>query len=75
MPLFEYICQKCGEEFEELVLNASEKVKCPKCSSSRVKKKMSVFAHKSGENFRPSTSGSSCSTCSATSCATCGIKK
>ena len=74
MPLFEYICKKCGEEFEELVLK-DEKVRCPKCSSARVEKKMSVFAYKSGDKFRASSSSSSCATCSATSCATCGIKR
>ncbi len=58
MPIYEYTCCSCGKEFEELVLSSSEKVKCPKCKSAKVDKKMSVFAHKGEEGFKPS-SGSS----------------
>lgn len=43
MPLFEFVCQDCGEAFEELV-NRSTKVACPACQSSRVEKQLSVFA-------------------------------
>ena len=71
MPLFEYKCKKCSKEFEELVRSSDEKVKCPACQSADVEKKMSVFAHKSGEKFRPSTSASACSSCTASSCSTC----
>lgn len=74
MPVFEYRCKKCGNEFEELVLNQNEKVKCPSCSSDQVEKKMSVFAHKSSEEFRASSSSSSCVSCSTTSCPTCSTK-
>ncbi len=72
MPLFEYQCKKCKKEFEELVRNSDEKVCCPKCSSGKVHKKMSVFAHKSGEKFRSSSVSSSCSSCSSSSCSSCG---
>jgi len=72
MPLFEFQCKKCGNEFEELVKNSEEKVQCPKCSSNQVSKKMSVFAHKSGEKFRSTATSSSCASCSASSCSTCG---
>jgi len=71
MPLFEYVCDKCGKEFEELVRSPDEKVCCPSCKSSKVEKKMSVFAHKSGEKFRSSSSSSSCSSCTASSCSSC----
>lgn len=72
MPVYEYICKKCGEEFEELVRSSSEKIACPKCSSPKVSKKMSVFAHKSGEKFRSSSASSGCSSCSSGTCSTCG---
>jgi len=40
MPLFTYKCEICEHEFEELVRNADEKVDCPKCKSSLVKRKL-----------------------------------
>ncbi|MCY4544971.1 MAG: zinc ribbon domain-containing protein [Gemmatimonadetes bacterium] len=46
MPLFEYECARCGEDFELLVKNAdaSESVSCPACSDNDVVKKFSAFA-------------------------------
>jgi len=72
MPLFEYRCKKCNKEFEELVRNSEEKVCCPGCRSGKVEKKLSVFAHKSGDKFRSSSSSSSCDSCTAGSCSSCG---
>lgn len=70
MPIFEYRCTKCKEEFEELVLNSNEEISCPKCKSKKIEKKPSVFAHQSDEGFR-SSAGSSCSACSSGTCSTC----
>ncbi len=72
MPLFEYRCKKCRKEFEELVRSCAEKVCCPACKSGKVEKKLSVFAHKSGEKFRSSSASSSCGSCSSGSCSGCG---
>jgi putative FmdB family regulatory protein len=49
MPLYEYKCQKCGVEFEALVIRASEKkeVECPECSSRELEEKISSFASSS----------------------------
>ena len=44
MPIFEYRCEKCGEEFERLVPKADTEVHCEKCGSGEVKKKLSAFA-------------------------------
>ncbi|MCX7950436.1 MAG: zinc ribbon domain-containing protein [Clostridiales bacterium] len=41
MPLFSYKCEICEHEFEELVRSSDEKVQCPKCKSSIVKRKVS----------------------------------
>jgi putative FmdB family regulatory protein len=43
MPLFEFMCKKCNEEFEMLVFG-SESTKCPKCGNSGVIKQFSSFA-------------------------------
>ena len=43
MPIYEYACGKCGNEFEMLV--RSDTVPgCPSCRSTEVAKKLSVFA-------------------------------
>ena len=44
MPIFEYCCEKCGEEFERLVPRSDTKVHCEKCGSGEVKKKLSTFS-------------------------------
>ena len=44
MPLFEYLCQDCGKEFEKIVPRHDSPAECPKCSSARVEKQISVFA-------------------------------
>jgi putative FmdB family regulatory protein len=46
MPIFEFICESCGESFEELVRSSNDTtgVICPQCSGSQVKKKISLFA-------------------------------
>ena len=44
MPLFEYVCAKCGHAFETLVRIAEETPACPKCGAKRSKKPLSAFA-------------------------------
>jgi putative FmdB family regulatory protein len=45
MPIFEFKCDRCGDEFERVVFASdSEPVKCPKCSSEETRKLLSVFA-------------------------------
>ena len=67
MPLFEFACTDCQDEFEELVFSASKTsdVTCPKCGSPNVHKKISTFASKisGGSSFSFSSApASSCST-------------
>ena len=75
MPIYEFRCKKCNQEFEYLVFG-SDKPFCPSCKSKNVSKLMSAcgFVSKggSGETMRTSASASSCSGCSAGSCAGCG---
>ena len=72
MPIYEYCCQECSNEFEALVIG-SEKASCPACNSRDLRRKMSTFAHKgSGSDSRTGgSSGGGCSGCQASSCASC----
>lgn len=64
MPIYEFECERCHSEFEELVQTSSESVPCPQCGSSEVARVLSRFAFKSGDTFRSSSSkGDGCSGC------------
>jgi putative FmdB family regulatory protein len=43
MPLYEYRCTECGEEFEQQMRfsEADQLPSCPKCRSARTQKKLS----------------------------------
>jgi putative FmdB family regulatory protein len=45
MPIFEYTCNACGNEFETLV-RGSETATCPSCSSEDLAKRFSIPALK-----------------------------
>ncbi|MCL4504971.1 MAG: zinc ribbon domain-containing protein [Chloroflexi bacterium] len=67
MPIFEYDCPDCGEPFEKLVRlhnGSADKVACPSCGSTKVKRKLSTFSAKSsgGSTSFTQSSSSDCST-------------
>jgi putative FmdB family regulatory protein len=71
MPIYEFVCGKCGCRFESLVRMGGEKgVCCPECGASEVRKRVSAFGIGGGAN-RVKTASSSCGTCSSHSCSTC----
>jgi putative FmdB family regulatory protein len=44
MPLYEYKCKDCGNEYEELVsVNEKETPPCPSCKSVNSEKKVSLI--------------------------------
>jgi putative FmdB family regulatory protein len=43
MPIFEFLCKKCGHKFEELVLSSENIIPCPQCDSTNLVKEFSVF--------------------------------
>ena len=43
MPIYEYACNACRHEFETLV-RSSTVPDCPRCRSTDLEKKLSVFA-------------------------------
>lgn len=83
MPIFEYVCKKCKNQFEELVFSQDEQAVCPSCGSTRTEKLMSCCRAKVGGSgaeagaeptgaSAPSTpSRSGCAGCSGGSCASC----
>jgi putative FmdB family regulatory protein len=56
MPIFEYICDDCGEHYERIVMNSKTTVTCPKCESGKHTVQLSVFA--APANGSKSSSGS-----------------
>jgi len=67
MPLYEYQCSSCGEEFEQIVSfsKADLMPDCPICGSKDTRKKISVAA-----SFGSSSAGSAAS--SGSSCGSSG---
>ena len=46
MPVYEYECAKCGKKFSvemTITKHAKKKVRCPKCDSARVDRRISMF--------------------------------
>ena len=56
MPVYEYRCRGCGEEFEAFLLGVSETILCPGCGGLDLQKKVSVTSCSSG-GCGPSPSG------------------
>ncbi|MCH7807952.1 MAG: zinc ribbon domain-containing protein [Planctomycetes bacterium] len=50
MPVYEYTCSSCEHEFEEFVrsITSDDPPSCPSCRSTRVNRKLSVFAAHQG---------------------------
>ena len=49
MPLYEYACKECANQFEALV-NAGETPECPACHATALERRMSVFAARTNGN-------------------------
>ena len=71
MPVYEYECQDCKEEFEYLLLSKDSKINCPKCNGENINKKMSLCGFASGDKIAPSSGTTGCGSCSSTNCSTC----
>ena len=55
MPLYEYQCQKCQNQFEILQSisqsnDTPNQVKCPECGKTETEKVFSVFSSQSNQN-------------------------
>lgn len=68
MPIYEYHCDDCGNEFEQLVRRSGghDQVSCPSCGDQHLSLKLSTFAaHANGRAEAapmPSCPGGMCRT-------------
>ncbi len=83
MPIFEFVCKRCKNQFEELVFGQDEEAVCPSCGSTKTQKLMSCCRSKVGggagggddapaAQAAPAPARGGCSGCSGGSCSTCG---
>ncbi|MCX5781345.1 MAG: zinc ribbon domain-containing protein [Elusimicrobia bacterium] len=65
MPIYEYLCNKCKEKFEKLIIEKGNTVKCPKCGSAEVEKQFSSFSGGSSKKTAKAScpSGGCCPGC------------
>ena len=63
MPIYTYICKKCGEKFDLLVGVTAEKeeLKCKKCNSRNIEKTLGTFSI-GASGGKSGSSDSSCPT-------------
>lgn len=65
MPIFEFVCRDCDQQFEELMsfvqMEAGE-AHCPECGSKKVDRSLSAFAtgNSSGGGSTPPCGGGGC---------------
>ena len=68
MPIYEYHCLECGDNFEKIVpfSEIASLPECPVCHSTHTQKSISIFAT-SGSSARTSASSSQASCAPSTS--------
>jgi len=66
MPIFEYACRSCGNEFETLVRASAPAPQCPSCQGADLHKKLSGFA------VATSAASSAMGSADAGACGACG---
>ena len=76
MPIYEYRCTKCGNDFEEIVGVNDPAPACPACSSAKTEKLLSKACFRTGsgeydDGGASPSSSSGCAGCAGGSCATC----
>ncbi|WP_425061076.1 FmdB family zinc ribbon protein [Sporomusa carbonis] len=68
MPIYDFKCNECGRQFDQLCrLNWEGTIKCPSCSQSNITKVISLISShgRSTADNCGSCSGKSCSSCSS----------
>ena len=70
MPLYEFECSDCGEEFETLVFSG-EAVKCLACDSDNISKRFSTFGLGKSDGSSDLSESADSGCCSQSSCGCC----
>jgi putative FmdB family regulatory protein len=65
MPIYEYTCTECSNQFEKFVrsMTANVEIKCPNCGGTHVKKGWSVFGTANVGGGLDSLSAAAASSC------------
>lgn len=59
MPIYEYRCRQCQDEFETLVRNIRDEgqIECPQCGSTELERVLSLCARGAGLGCQPQSTG------------------
>jgi putative FmdB family regulatory protein len=62
MPIYEYLCQDCGNKFEKLVRRAADVagMECPACGRKQLKQEFSTFAAHAGNGSKKAADAPMC---------------
>lgn len=65
MPIYEYTCKDCNNQFEKFVrsMTAAVEVKCPDCGGTHVKKGWSLFGTSATDGGFGNLAASAASSC------------
>lgn len=73
MPIYEFRCDKCHRDFEEITGSDAQAPHCPNCGSEATHRLMSASArHRSSDGGYVPSSGGGCGGCTGGNCASCG---
>jgi putative FmdB family regulatory protein len=52
MPIYEYLCESCGDKFEKLVRRSEDALQagCPSCGEKHLAQQYSTFAARAGSS-------------------------
>lgn len=80
MPIYEYVCKKCGKEFEKMqsITNDDRVTECPACKSEAERKVSVTSYHLTGSGFYNTDKKSAAPSCPTGSCCAggaCGLNQ
>lgn len=75
MPIYEYLCQSCGNKFEKLVRRSDDVLEsgCPSCGQKHLQQEYSTFAAQTSGHADSGSSQMSGGGCPSGMCQTPGL--
>ena len=70
MPIYEYVCSQCRQDFEVFHRNGSSEAACPHCGQADVKRKLSAFSFSAGASVH---APGGCGRCGSDTPGQCGL--